>query len=108
MVVGRHDVGTVLFSVHGLALQLFRESNLCPSEPGHLASNRCAIASRDKTLVSSGEDMAPKATPIIYNSVVYNVILGKIATSATKKDMQVQCVADVQKRTLQNGLMIFT
>ena len=69
--VGGTDAGTMMLPTlvyHGLALQLFRESNLCPSEPGHLASNRCAIASRDKTLVSSGEDMAPKATPIIYNS----------------------------------------
>ena len=58
----------VCFPFKGLALQLFWESIRCPSECGHLASNRCAIASRDKTLVSSGEDMAPKATPIIYNS----------------------------------------
>ena len=69
VVVGRHDVGTVLFSVQGLALQLFWESNLCPSESGHLASNRCAIASRDKTLVFPEVDMAPKATPNIYRVV---------------------------------------
>ena len=68
VVVGRHDVGQVCFPFKGLALQLFWESIRCPSESGHLASNRCAIASRDKTLVSSVEDMAPKATPSIYNS----------------------------------------
>ena len=48
MVVGRHDVGQVCFPFKGLALQLFRESNRCPSESDHLASNRCAIASREQ------------------------------------------------------------
>ena len=58
----------VCFPFKGLALQLFWESIRCPSESGHLASNRCAIASRDKTLVFPEGDMAPKATPSIYNS----------------------------------------
>ena len=35
----------VCFPFKGLALQLFWESIRCPSECGHLASNRCAIAS---------------------------------------------------------------
>ena len=35
----------VCFPFKGLALQLFWESIRCPSESGHLASNRCAIAS---------------------------------------------------------------
>ena len=38
----------VCFPFKGLALQLFWESIRCPSECGHLASNRCAIASREQ------------------------------------------------------------
>ena len=69
----------VCFPFKGLALQLFWESIRCPSESGHLALNRCAIASRDKTLVSSGEDMAPKATPSIYISAhTLTSVLAKI------------------------------
>ena len=43
----------VCFPFKGLALQLFWESIRCPSECGHLALNRCAIASRDKDFVST-------------------------------------------------------
>ena len=38
----------------------------------HLACNRCAIASRDKTLVSHREDMASKAIPnLSVGTIVY-------------------------------------
>ena len=70
MVDDQQNVDPVFVSAYGLRISTLLGFDLPSFSVWPLQSTRCAIESRNKSLVKSVDPMAPKPTPIIYSIVL--------------------------------------